>query len=157
MCFTVMLTLINTAADLVISGLLSHSYELSQPLQSVRGYLFVPLNLSIIETIGLLTFLQLTGALICHELFMLIAALVRSSRKYMAATMAVVMLSTLIVRYFYKLNAYIPIAITDKERLLTAIEYSPKTRSTNIAAVMILPTAVLAGLCIIRAVRSKKS
>ena len=145
--FIFIILIANTLCDMIISGLLSHSYELSVPIQSISDYVFLPKNLNIFQTILLLVLFETAGAFVCYHVFIITAQIMRSVKSYMIFGFILIVLSTLIPGFFPDSAVYIHIGITDKRSVLSGIQYLPILKSSNIPIILIIYFFILFGLC----------
>lgn len=145
--FIFIILIANTLCDMIISGLLSHSYELSAPIQSISDYVFLPKNLNLLQTILLLFLFETAGAFVCYHVFIIAAQIMRSVKSYMIFGFTLIVLSTLIPAFFPDSAVYAHIGITDKRSVLSGIQYLPNLKSSNIPLILIIYFLVLLGLC----------
>ncbi|MDE6148893.1 MAG: hypothetical protein K2F81_02200 [Ruminococcus sp.] len=148
--FILLLLFANTVCDMTISGLLTHTYELSTPIQSISDYVFLPKNLTISQAVLMLLGVETIGAFICYHAFVIAAQIMRSAKSYMIFGFSVIVLSTLITNFFPNSAIYIPTGITDKRSVLSAIKYMPKLKTNNIPIAVIIGLLLLCILCIFR-------
>jgi hypothetical protein len=148
--FILVLLILNTVGDMAISGLLTHSYELNVPLQSVSDYIFFPTNMTIGQSIIFLFLLQLFGAFICYHAFTIAAQALKSTRNYMIFGLSVVVMVTLVVRFFPSISHYLVMGITDKRSVLNAVKYLPKFGASDIFIVLTFGLMQISGVCVWR-------
>lgn len=145
--FIFIILIANTLCDIIISGLLSHSYELSAPIQSINDYVFLPKNLNLLQTILLLFLFETAGSFVCYHVLITAAQIMRSVKSYMIFGFTLIVLSTLIPAFFPDSAVYAHIGITDKRSVLSGIQYLPNLKSSNIPLILIIYFLVLLGLC----------
>lgn len=145
--FIFIMLIINIIFDLAASGLLSHLYELSVPIQSISDYVFIPHNLTVLQAIIFIFLLEVFGAFICYNFFAIISKALRSMKNYIICGLTLIALTTLTSGLFPDSAIYMMTGITNKRAVLRNIQYIPSLDSTNILIVFIVCLMILTALC----------
>lgn len=154
--FVAVLVVINMIVDLAVSGLLTHSYELSATINSVERYWAIPTDMRIYQMIILFLFIEMMGAFICYHIFRIAAQVLRSTKKYMVCGLSVIVLTTLISTVMPKQAIYFFTGITNKENVINGIKYIPKIDNINLFIPLIVGAVLTASFAIFRFVRFKR-
>lgn len=154
--FVGILVVVNMFVDLAVSGLLTHSYELSATINSVERYWAIPTDMRIYQMIILFLVIEMMGAFICYHIFRIAAQSLRSTKKYMVCGLCVIVLTTLISTVMPKQAIYFFTGITNKGNVINGIKYIPKIHSINLFIPLIVGTVLTASLAVFRFVRFKR-
>lgn len=155
--FVGLLLILNLFTDLAVSGLLTHGYELSATLSSVRKYYLNPTGMTVFQTILLIFTIQSLGTYISYHIFRIAASALRSTKKYMIVALSLPVLSTLAARILPKYAIYFYTGLTNKSHLINSIKYIPEISATNIFIAIGIEAAILFGFGLFRFIKFKKA
>lgn len=148
-----LITLICAAEQLsllIISGAFFRAEYTTASLQSVTGFGSLSFRGTIVQVCVFTTVRQLLGALLCYELFALLAEKLCSVKKYILSALGAVALMSLAAFYIPELSPYMFAAVGKTENILRSLDYISLIDGSEAPVAIVLLSSLTGALAAVR-------
>ena len=135
---------------LIMSGALGRNEYSSAPLQSVTGFTTSAFRGTITQFIVFIIARQLLSAVLCYQVFAILAQKLCSVKRYILAAFGITALMSLASYYIPELSPYMFASIGKTENMAYSLDYISIIDGSEAPLVIILMSSVICGLIIWR-------